>query len=166
MACMHAPLDSLPLHSSVRIRNSACPVSDSSLLMEAAEQNCTTFGWPDSFFWGVRRSRGNLHTGKFTSACAFQKRLLLQIPPHFNLCEDVVPISYMVFLHQMGHFLNSTLIFLFYTLRWSQQQFILALGIHSHTWAYGVGEQEPQCPVGPDKAHQLLWTALSDLGVL
>lgn len=33
-----------PLHSSVRMRNSACPVSDSSLLMEAAEQNCTTLG--------------------------------------------------------------------------------------------------------------------------
>lgn len=47
----------LPWHSSVRIRNSACPVSDSSLLMEAAEQNWTILGWPDSFFYGANGSR-------------------------------------------------------------------------------------------------------------
>lgn len=44
-----------PLHNSVRIRNSACPVSDSSLLMDAAEQNWTMLGWPDSFFCRAAR---------------------------------------------------------------------------------------------------------------
>lgn len=39
-----------PLQSSVSSRNSACPVSDSSFPMDAAEQNWTMLGCPESFF--------------------------------------------------------------------------------------------------------------------
>ena len=39
-----------PLQSSMSSRNSACPVSDSSFPIDAAEQNWTMFGWPESFF--------------------------------------------------------------------------------------------------------------------
>lgn len=50
-------VDTVPLHSSVKIRNSAWPVSDSSFPIDAAEQNCTTFGWPESFFCLKRQTR-------------------------------------------------------------------------------------------------------------
>lgn len=58
------PGSSLPLQSSVRSRNSACPVSDSSFPTDAAEQNWTTLGWPESFFCGrlVKGERVSLHT--------------------------------------------------------------------------------------------------------
>ena len=39
-----------PEHNSVSSKNSACPWSDCSLLMEAAVMNWTMFGCPDSFF--------------------------------------------------------------------------------------------------------------------
>ena len=54
----------LPLQSSVSSRNSACPVSDSSFPMDAAEQNWTMLGWPESFFCRclVKGETGRLHT--------------------------------------------------------------------------------------------------------
>lgn len=58
-----------PLQSSVSSRNSACPVSDSSFPMDAAEQNWTMLGCPESFFCGcLVKGERHAHTLRDTEA--------------------------------------------------------------------------------------------------
>ena len=54
----------IPVHNSVKIKNSAMPFSDSSAPIEAALRNWTMLGWPRRRFWYI--DQGKMHQRDMT----------------------------------------------------------------------------------------------------